>query len=119
MAARWPELCSVAHLALLDTERASNVTADALARLNRTWNDVVDAGRPGEQARAAVLHAALTTAGTPTPTSSPGTGPTTRSDVSHEAVRDAGTTDDADTTDSDTDDPVTTALIDAIRSAPP
>jgi hypothetical protein len=63
VAARWPELCSVAHLALLDTERASNVTADALARLNRTWNDVVDAGRPGEQARAAVLHAALTTAG--------------------------------------------------------
>lgn len=87
-----PNSCSVAHLALLDTERASNVTADALARLNRTWNDVVDAGRPGEQARAAVLHAALTTAGTPPP-------PPPRDGSDHEvgcvprAVRDAGTAD--------------------------
>ena len=69
MAARWPELSSVAHLTLLDDDRASRVTADALARLNRTWRDVVDAGRPGEQARAAVLHAALNTAGAATPTS--------------------------------------------------
>ena len=95
MAARWPELCSVAHLALLDTERASNVTADALARLNRTWNDVVDAGRPGEQARAAVLGAALHAA------------PATPAalDVSGDA--------------DSTDDPVVTALVVAIRTAPP
>ena len=95
MSARWPELCSVAHLTILDTERASNVTADALARLNRTWNDVVDAGRPGEQARAAVLGAALHAA------------PATPAalDVSGDA--------------DSTDDPVVTALVVAIRTAPP
>lgn len=123
VAARWPELTSVAHLTLLDTDRASTVTADALARLNRGWRDVVDAGRPGEQARAAVLHAALTAAPTPTPASSPGTHLTNRSDLSHGTLRGEALRGEAlrggDAADTDTDDPVIAALVDAIRTAPP
>jgi hypothetical protein len=108
VAARWPELESVALLVLLDAPRARAVTADALAAMFRRWQDTVDAGRPGEQARRAVLRAAVTAA----PVTS-GVDVTTWSNVTRGDVGDV----DADL--HDPVDPVVTALCDAIRSAPP
>ncbi|HSF98955.1 MAG TPA: hypothetical protein VLA55_09700 [Ornithinibacter sp.] len=108
VAARWPELESVALVVLLDTGRARAVTADVLAAMSRRWQDTVDAGRPGEQARRAVLRGAVTAA----PTTS-GAGPTKWSTPAH-GDWDLNPADPANPA-----DPVVAALGDAIRSAPP
>ena len=64
VAARWPELEAVAFLVALDADVARGVTTDALAALHHAWRESVDEGRPGEQARRAVLREAV--AGTAT-----------------------------------------------------
>jgi DNA-directed RNA polymerase specialized sigma24 family protein len=99
VAARWPELESLALVVILDPGRARALTADALAGLSRQWQDTVDAGRPGEQARRAVLQAAVTAA-------SPGVPRASAEPVSPADPVDAV-------------DPVVAALVDAIRTAPP
>ena len=112
VAARWPELESVALVVLLDPERARSVTADALATMNRRWHDTLDAGRPGEQARAAVLRGALTAA-------APGQDVTNRSDLPHPEPGADLTSWSNVTHGEPDDDPVVAALGVAIRSAPP
>ena len=112
VAARWPELESAALVVLLDTARARSVTADALATMNRRWHDTLDAGRPGEQARAAVLRGALTAA-------APGKDVTHRSDLPHPEPGTDLTCWSNVTHGEPDDDPVVAALGVAIRSAPP
>lgn len=63
--ARWAELEAVARVVVLDPVLARSVTADALAGLCARWQDAVEEGRPGEDARRALLIAAL--AGVPSP----------------------------------------------------
>ncbi len=59
MAARWPDLEAVAFLVTLDADVARRATADALAGLHQRWREAVEDGRPGEEARRAVLGAVL------------------------------------------------------------
>ncbi|MBD3785096.1 MAG: SigE family RNA polymerase sigma factor, partial [Micrococcales bacterium] len=51
VAARWPELEAVALVALLDAERAREVTTAALAALRGRWSGVVEEGAPTPAAR--------------------------------------------------------------------
>ncbi|MFQ6171495.1 hypothetical protein ACK8HX_07810 [Oryzobacter sp. R7] len=57
--ARWPELESVARVVVLDPTLARQVTSDALGGLSSRWHEAVEGGRPGEDARRALLGAAL------------------------------------------------------------
>ena len=59
VAARWPDLEAVAFLVTLDADVARRATADALAGLHHHWREAVEEGRPGEDARRAVLIAVL------------------------------------------------------------
>lgn len=65
--ARWPELEAVARVVVLDPGLARRVTTDALAGLAGRWRESVEDGRPGEDARRALLAAALTALGQRSP----------------------------------------------------
>ncbi len=60
--ARWPDLEAVARVVVLDPERARSATTAALADLATRWRRTVEEGRPGEEARRALLTAALAAA---------------------------------------------------------
>lgn len=57
--ARWPELEAAARVVVLDPAHARRVTTDALAQVASRWRESVESGRPGEEARRALLLAAL------------------------------------------------------------
>ncbi len=60
--ARWPDLEAVARVIVLDPESARSATTAALADLATRWRRTVEEGRPGEEARRALLTAALAAA---------------------------------------------------------
>ncbi|WP_377645059.1 hypothetical protein [Oryzobacter terrae] len=60
--ARWPDLEAVARVVVLDPDRARSATTAALADLATRWRRTVEEGRPGEEARRALLTAALAAA---------------------------------------------------------
>ncbi|WP_392544181.1 hypothetical protein [Oryzobacter telluris] len=60
--ARWSDLEAVAMVVVLDGDLARRTTTDALAGLSRQWREAVEDGRPGEQARRAVLTSAVAAA---------------------------------------------------------
>ena len=62
VAARWPDLDGVALVVTLDPAAATRLTTDALATLHRHWGEALEDGLPGEQARRAVLRAAVAAA---------------------------------------------------------
>ncbi len=62
VAARWPELEALARVVTDDAGTARRVTTDVLATLSSRWGAALEDGRPGEQARSALLGAALAAA---------------------------------------------------------
>ncbi len=60
--ARWPELEALARVVTDDADTARRVTTDVLAALSSRWGAALEDGRPGEQARSALLVAALAAA---------------------------------------------------------
>ncbi|HET6968192.1 MAG TPA: hypothetical protein VFI44_07945, partial [Ornithinibacter sp.] len=116
--ARWPELECVARVVVLDPEPARAATTGALARLQQRWSETVEDGRPGDEARRAVLRAAVDTAtrrGRPT---------TAVPDAVPPSVTPAGPPDVPSgvrwgNDPAGEEDPVVAALVAAVRSAPP
>ena len=113
VAARWPDLEAVAFLVTLDADVARRATADALAGLHQRWRDAVEDGRPGEEARRAVLGAVLDTTVRRLRTHPPASASTTDTTAAAVPETPAGVTWD------EPADPVLTALTTVLRGATP
>lgn len=117
--ARWPDLESAARVVVLDPALARTTTVDALARLRQGWHEAVEGGRPGDDARRAVLRSAVDAASRrggptgPVPDAAPSSVPPAgrRCDVPSEVPWEDETAAD--------EDPVVACLVAAIRSAAP
>ncbi len=108
VAARWPDLESVAHVVTLDPEVARRVTSEVLVGLARHWSEALEDGRPAERSRRDLLAAALGSASHRRP--APAREPTTDQPSVPSAVpweEPAG------------DDPVVLALVAALHAADP
>ncbi|HYJ26424.1 MAG TPA: hypothetical protein VEW73_01840, partial [Nocardioides sp.] len=103
VSARWPDLEGVAFVVTLDPGTARRVTAEALATLHQQWGAALDEGRPGATARRSVLTAAVAAA-------RPGAAGVERPVVARPPGRGA---------DAEEDEPVLTALEDAVRASTP
>ena len=101
--ARWPELEALARVVTDDAGTARRVTTDVLAALSSRWGEALEEGRPGEQARSALLVAAVAAAERRPGREGPDPGPGTDTEAP---------------ADSD-DDPAVHALASAVRDLDP
>ncbi len=108
VAARWPDLESVAHVVTLDPEVARRLTSEVLVGMARHWSEAVEDGRPAERSRHDLLVAALGSA----PRRGPA--PVAASAADQPAVPSAVPWEDV-----AGDDPVVLALVAALRAADP